>query len=442
MRIPIPFSGRTFFWWFGGIFLFVGLGLVYGGIRDATQERTYRTQGQAVEAVVVGKSIQRASREGNSSTKYEIAYRFTTADGRTAEGVDAVTVEEWERLDPGSPFTVTYLPGAPETSRAQRSGEMASALGLIGLGGLLTVIGGGVLVRTATHLWRELRLLHEGMTAQGTVFAIEPSSVAVNRIRQWNVRYRYKDHFGRPQEGKSGPVPPAAVEAVAVGDTVEVRFDRARPEESVWVGPRDVPGAQEGMAGSSRQRRPSFWKALRNIAVTLGVLFAAVVVGESVPALKALDRLAARHEFVLSAVMIGMTVVGFVLFMGGILYRIFGGDSAPMSQEEVEDVARGVGLNARPVASRVSAYRFRGASAGASFSDEFTLKEAKKAWRQRAWRTSPRWRSNFIVTAGALSFTVGLFGFFVIGGPAGIKLLFLAAIVSAVIGTVVRWARA
>jgi uncharacterized protein DUF3592 len=439
MRIPVTFSGRTVFWLLGGMFLFVGLGLLYGGIRDATQERTYRTEGEAVEAVVVGKSIQRASRHGNPSTRYEIAYRFTTADGRTAEGVDAVAVEEWERLGPGSPFMVTYLPGAPRTNRAKRPGDMASALAPIGIGGALALIGGGVLVWSATRLRRERRLLREGLTAQATVVAIEPSSVAVNRVRQWNVQYRYQDHFGRTHEGKSGPVPPTAVEALAAGDAIDLRFNREHPDESLWVS-KPEPTAH-GADVPQRHRRPSFWRALRNVAATVGVLFVALVIGESVPGLKTLDRLAARHEFVLTPIMIGMTVVGFALFMGGILFRIFGGDSQPMTHEEVEDVSRGVGLDARPVAPRASAYRFGGRSAGASFSDEFTLKEAKRAWQERAWRTSPWWRANFIVTIGALSFTAGLFGFFVIGAPAGIKLLYLAVIVFAVVGTIVRWAR-
>src|SRR5688500_19766929 len=106
MRIPLHVSARTFFWLAGGLFLFVGLGLLYGGIEEATQERAYREHGQAVEALVVAKSIQRASRDGNSSTKYEIAYRFTTPEGSTLEGIDSVSVDAWERLEPGSAFRI------------------------------------------------------------------------------------------------------------------------------------------------------------------------------------------------------------------------------------------------------------------------------------------------------------------------------------------------
>lgn len=430
MRIPLRVSARTFFWLAGALFLLVGLGALYGGIEEAAKEQAYRDQGQAVDALVVAKSIQRASRDGNSSTKYEIAYRFTTTEGRTLEGTDAVSVDEWERLEPGSAFRITYLPGAAGASRAEGSGGMGSAYGMMILGGLFALVGGFFLLSNVRRFIRERRLLRHGMTAQGTVVAVEASNFAVNRVRQWNVRYRYQDHFGQRQEGTSSPVPPDEAHAVHVGDTVEVRFDSERPEQSMWVKtPSDEP-------------RPSRWKRLQPIAVILGVLFVALVVGESVPAIKALDQLALQHELWLTAVTVGMTVLGFLLFMGGILYRIFGPDGEPMTHEEIEDLSRSAGIDSRPsVAARVSAYRFRGRSAGTSFGEGFNLREAKEAWRQRAWRTSPRWRANFVVTAGALLFVVGLFGFLVVGAPAGIKLLYVGVIVYAAVRLIVACTR-
>jgi hypothetical protein len=161
-----------------------------------------------------------------------------------------------------------------------------------------------------------------------------------------------------------------------------------------------------------------------------------------VPGLKALDQLAARHELLLSAITLGMTAAGFALFIGGILYRLFGGEDEPTSDAGAEDLSQSVNMDAQPAAARFSAYRFRGWSAGASAHDEFNLKEAKEAWRQGAWRASPRWRANFIVTAGALLFTVGLFGFFVVGAPAGIKLLYVAVILYAAVRLIVAFTRA
>jgi hypothetical protein len=234
IRFRIGFSSRTLFLCVGGGFLVVGLILVYAGIQDAAREQAYQEQGKLVEAVVVDKTIQRASREGNTSTRYEIAYRFTAPDGRAVEGLDKVEVEEWEALKPGSPFKITYLPGAPETSRAAGSGGMAAPYLMAGFGGLLALIGGGLFGWTATRLLRERRLLREGMKAEGKVLAIRGTNVSVNNVQQWEVRYSYRDIFGRSHEGTSGSLPPAEASSVEIGDTITIRYDRERPEVSVW----------------------------------------------------------------------------------------------------------------------------------------------------------------------------------------------------------------
>jgi hypothetical protein len=433
VRIPLPLSGRSFFLFLGALFTCVGLIAAYAGLHDATRERAYQKHGQAVEAVVLSKSITRASREGNPSTKYEIAYRFTTADGRTSEGIDTVPVEEWESLEPGRPFTVTYLPGAPESSRAAGSGGMESPLIMTALGTLFALVGGIVFVKSATLVWRERRLLREGLTAAGTVLAVEPGNVAINRVRQWHVRYRYQDHVGRPQEGTSGPLPPDEARAVAVGDALTIRFDRQHPEESVWDRARTPVREGKGTEAPPRPRWRSFLRRVGHLAVMLGLFFLATAVGEAVPALKDLERLIARHQGLLLAITIGMTVVGFVLFMGSVLYRIFGGAGEPMTHADVEDLSRNVRMDARPSIAGVSAYRFRGRSAASSFAETFTFREAKDAWRQRAWRTSQRWRANFIVMVGVALLVPGLFGIFIVIGPMGIKLLLGAGVIYAAV---------
>jgi hypothetical protein len=436
MRIPLQVSVRTFAWLGGGLFLFVGLGFLYGGIEDAAKERAYRQRGQAVQALVVAKSIRRASRDGNSGTKYEIAYRFTTADGQAHDGVEVVSVDDWERLEPGKPLMITYLPDEPQARRAAEKGGMRSALVMGGLGGVLALLGGGLLTWSAVRLWRERRLLRSGAPTQGTILAIEPSSLAVNRVRQWNVRYSYRDHSGQTHEGSSGPVPPDHAHALNVGDEVKVRFDAERPEQSIWVPASRDQGVDES------ERQFSYGKGLRNTAVVFAVLAIALVIGESVPPLKALDRFAAEHEFWLTATTVGVAFVGFLLFMGGILYRIFASTAEPITHTQMEDLSRNVNVDAEPAAARVSAYRFRGPSTGAAFADQFTLREARAAWRQRAWRKSPRWRANLVVAAGALLFTVGLFGFFVVGAPAGIKLLFVAVLLYGAVRLVAALRRA
>jgi hypothetical protein len=425
MRIPITLSSRTFFLLFGAIFLCAGSGLLYGGVTTAIRERAYQTRGEVVEAVVSGKSMRRASRDGNASTRYEITYRFTTGDG-TVEGVAVVPVEQWEALERGSRFTITHLPGTAGSSRPEGAGGLTEALVMIAAGCLAGLFGGVVFARSALRIRREWRLLREGLTAQGTVLAIEPSNVAVNRVRQWEVRYRYQDHVGRSHEGSSGALPPDEAHAVAAGDAVTVRFDRHRPEQSVWERARTA-----GAETPAWARLAVLARRLGALVLMLAVFAIAMVVGEAVPALKDLEALLARHETVLLAITIGMAAIGFVTFMGSIVVRIFGGAAEPMTATEVEDLARSVNLEARPAFGRVTRYRFRGRSAGASFSDRFTLREARHAWRSGAWRTDPRWRSNFVVMVGVMLLTIGLFGTFIVVGPNGVKLLCAGALLYA-----------
>jgi hypothetical protein len=172
------------------------------------------------------------------------------------------------------------------------------------------------------------------------------------------------------------------------------------------------------------------------------VFGAAMIIGEAVPALKDLESLLARHETVLLAVTIGMSAVGFALFMGTIVVRILGGATAAMTATEVEDLSRSVNMEARPAFGRVTRYRFRGRSVGSSFSDAFTFREAKDAWRRRAWRTNPRWRSNFVVMLGVMLLVVGLFSTFIVIGPNGVKLLCAAALAYAAGRTVGGFIRA
>jgi hypothetical protein len=436
VRIPLRLSSRTFFLLFGAIFLCAGAGLLYGGITAARQEQAYEKRGEVLEAVVMRKSIQRASRDGTSSTRYEIAYRFMTPDG-AAEGVAVVPVEEWEALEPGRPFKITHLPGTPSSSRAADAGGMTDALVMIGAGSLAALFGGIVFALSAKRIWREWKLLREGLTAQGTVLAVEPSNVAVNRVRQWQVRYRYQDHVGRPHEGASGALPPDEAHTVVAGDPLTIRFDRHRPEESVWDR-----ASTAGAEISPWARLAVFAQRVGTVLLMLAVFAAAMVLGEAVPALKDFEQLLVRHESVLLVITIGMTAVGFVLFMGSIVVRIFSGATEPMTATEVEDLSRSVGMESRPVFGRVTRYRFRGRSAGSSVSDGFTLREAKAAWRQRAWRTSPRWRSNFVVMTGVTLLVLGLFSTFIVLGPNGVKLLCAATLGYAAVRTVVGFVRA
>lgn len=429
--------------WFGAAFLTGGLVCLLMGIEGVVEERRFRSQSRFVAGVVLGKSIQPASRQGNSSTKYEITYRFTTENGMNIEGTDAVSVEKWESLDAGSRLEISYLPGNPQSSRAASSGSMESPIVAIALGSLFAIVGGFFFLRSAIGVWRQWSILRAGDATQGTVIAIEPSSAEINNVRLWEVRYRYRDHFGSVHEGTSVDVMPSEAYAVAIGDNVKVRFDRDHPEQSVWDRPEI--SAKEHDLASSRQSEPrqSFWQQLKGFLTMLALVFVVIILGEIVLPITGLDRLIAQYEAALTAATIGTMALGFALFMGGVLYRIFSGGGTPMSHTDVEDLSRSMMDSQRlPNFARASKYRFKGKSAGSSFHDQFSIREAKEAWKQRAWRDSLRWRGNFVIMGGAFLFALGLFSIFIVIGPNGIRLLCGATILYAVVRTFVAFARA
>ncbi|MEO6162627.1 MAG: hypothetical protein ABIP88_00680, partial [Candidatus Binatia bacterium] len=65
---------RSMMLWFGAAFLAGGLVCFLMGVAGVVEEQRFRSQSQFATGVVLRKSIQPASRQGNSSTKYEIIY--------------------------------------------------------------------------------------------------------------------------------------------------------------------------------------------------------------------------------------------------------------------------------------------------------------------------------------------------------------------------------
>jgi hypothetical protein len=320
---------------------------------------------------------------------------------------------------------------------------MESALAAIVLGSLFAIVGGYFFLTSAVRVWRQWSILREGDTAPGTILAIEPTSTEVNNVRQWEVRYQYRDHFGRIHEGTSGDITPDEARAFAAGDNVSVRFNREHPGESVWDKPETLVTAPAAPGQPQPHTGHFSWKHLVSWASMLALVFIVIILGEIVIPIIGLDGFIARHESVLTATTVSMTALAFALFMGGILYRIFGGAGEPMSHADVEDLSRRVQITqGRPYFARVSTYRFKGKSAGSSFHDQFSIKEAKEAWRQREWRRSPRWRSNFVVMVGALMFALGLCGIVVVIGTNGIKFLFGAVIIYWAVRMIIAFARA
>jgi hypothetical protein len=131
---------------------------------------------------------------------------------------------------------VRYLPSAPDVSRVADGAGLESPIASVALGSGVVALFGTLLGRQVLRIRRDRRIWREGMLADATVVAVEETSFRVARVVQGRIRYRYRDHLGQAREGDTGALPPGEVEGWQADDAGKVRFDRARPQDSVWIG--------------------------------------------------------------------------------------------------------------------------------------------------------------------------------------------------------------
>ena len=222
--------------WVGGIFFAVGVMSAYFGLDEWQKQQRFKTESVQAQGMVVRKSLERATREGNLRTKYLVSYRFSSADGLTVEQTGEVSVDEWERLDEGIPFTVTYLPSDPHTARTDAGSEWWEPLALGAFGSLFAFIGIFIGQSDLRRVLLILRLSRNGFTAEGTVTKVWASGTSINRVPQWQLSYEFRDHIGRMHQGESDLLSPDEAVAWEPGKKGAVRFDRERPQDSVWIG--------------------------------------------------------------------------------------------------------------------------------------------------------------------------------------------------------------
>ncbi len=227
---------RSVLFWFGLIFFIFGMVLTGFGIRAASTEQAYQTQGVMVEATALNKSIERAKRGEHSRTRYLVSYRFLSEQGQSIESETEVPVEEWEGLEAGRTFRMTYLPDSPQTNRVEGENEWMGALILMGVGGIFALIGGGLAFTEVRSILLNIRVSRHGVLTKGTVVRVEPTNTTINRVPQWCVCYRYRDNLNREQDGVSHLMSPEEAQLLKEGDTGTVRFDQQRPSISVWMG--------------------------------------------------------------------------------------------------------------------------------------------------------------------------------------------------------------
>lgn len=227
---------RSFLLWFGLVFSFVGLLAAYGGVQEWRTQQHFEQEAVPAQSTILSKSIEKATRDGNPRTKYLVTYRFVPAEGTTIEKAGEVSVDEWERLDEGSPFPIRYLPSDPQTTQTDTVDQWWVPLIFVAGGFLFTSIGLAVAWSDLRYVLLVFRLSRSGHPAEGTVRKVWPTSTSINRVQQWRLSYEYRDHVGRAQEGESHLLSPEEASEWHQGDKGAVRFDRERPQDSVWIG--------------------------------------------------------------------------------------------------------------------------------------------------------------------------------------------------------------
>jgi hypothetical protein len=233
---------KTFWLWFGGIWLAVGVPFLFIGLYFGFQQHTATqrldAEGKIVEGMVLVKTITSSSSSGsrrNRTPTYTVTFRFLTPAG-TMTGESEVTSDTWDLLVEREPIRVTYVPDAPQYYRVegQVSGWILPAI-FTGLGGILTSLGGFIVLRARNLLRTQTRLQREGITATATVSEIRTSSMRINGAPHVAMHYRYQDDRGRSYTGKEY----LSLEEAArwkEGDQATVRYDRQKPNRSIWIG--------------------------------------------------------------------------------------------------------------------------------------------------------------------------------------------------------------
>jgi hypothetical protein len=240
---PLAINPNNFWCWFGGIWFFCGLPFLsiglYAGIEQVLVSKRLNVEGRSVEGMVLSKTVRSSSSSGsgrkNHSPTYEVTFRFLTPGGMV-NGTTKVTSATWDRLIERKPIAITYLPEDPQRYRVegQTSGWVLPVMFTV-IGGLFTVAGGFIWLRSKRQSRTTERLKREGMSAEGVVVEVRAGMIRINRVQQMNLHYRYQDHRGKFHIGKI-PLSPKEAECWKEGDTGRVRYDRLRPQKSIWIG--------------------------------------------------------------------------------------------------------------------------------------------------------------------------------------------------------------
>jgi hypothetical protein len=159
----------------------------------------------------------------------------------------------------------------------------------------------------------------------------------------------------------------------------------------------------------------NFLKTILNIMLTV-IAAIALEAASKLPALKMAEQALARNRTSLLAFTIPVATLGCLLFMAGIVLRVYQ-SGKPMSRAEVEDQYRTTENMGTAYVARWSFYRILGKTVGRQFGEELPFRDFKLAWQSGAWRRDKIWRARFTVVGGALMAVFGVFAAVAVVSP-------------------------
>jgi Protein of unknown function (DUF3592) len=227
---------RAIVLWVGTIFIVGGGAVALTSIGEWRDAQRFERNALVTRATVISTTLERASRESNTSTQYLATYRFIASDGTTVEQTEELPFDDWEPLGEGSQLDVRYLPADPSTARSRARNPWWEMPAIVGFTGLFVVLGAFLARPGARRVLTILRVQLRGVDATATVLEVAPTGDMINRVPQWHVRYEFRDREGRAQTGVSDFLAPHEAAQWRPADRVAIRFDPARPQDSLWLG--------------------------------------------------------------------------------------------------------------------------------------------------------------------------------------------------------------
>ena len=300
------------------------------------------------------------------------------------------------------------------------------------------------------------------------VLAKEMRPATQNRGTSFAVRYRFTASDGALVEGRQ-PVDAERWEALREGGPIEIQHVAGNPALQRLAGQSErsealtlfvVGGVLAGVGvclfarGLRRGRRQDplrsrvpcgerlappggiTMRRLRRLIDSYGFTAALIVTGivfavaaEYVAVVRDLVAFLDGHRMGLLVLTVGATVMGFTLFMAGVIHMVMTRGEV-MTPKEIQDFS-GRRRAMAPYAGSWSVYRFWGKAAGVQAEDQASFSEVKDAWRLGAWRHDVRWRYFFMMLGGGLAALFAGLGAVIVVAPPVVKGLLVAGLLYA-----------